>query len=204
MPQFLQTEMSSAVDAKEFDPDLLPWERQPDEPDDHYAMFLHFRDLERRSLAEFTKEQYQERGWTNKLARKLSSRWSWGFRCARWDRYMGQVDTEELVRYRRSMNDRQRNAARLAQQKIAQWLVNLDPSTLRPFEAARWFEIAVKMERDAAGVDAPTPPQPDGPTDPAEHEPGGAQTLAELAGIDQSVEADLAVTLFEVLRRRKP
>src|SRR5699024_6568339 len=85
-------------------------------------------------------------------AGRWSREWQWQARVAEWDRHLTRQEAEELVRYRVKMNERHRAIARSAQSKIIQWLSELDPQRMRASEAARWFEIAVKVERDAAGV----------------------------------------------------
>lgn len=192
------THPSQSKDAHPLDPDAHPWERQPDEPDEQYAMFVEWRDMEDRRFAVFDTDPYLERGWTKRRAEQVSSKWSWGYRSFCWDRYLGQVDTEELVRYRRFMNQRHRNVARHALNKFATWLVGLDPATLKPMEAARLAELAVAMERAAAQVEPLV--VEDGDLDgEIEDTP---RTLRDMAGIDPTVEADLARALHEILPPR--
>lgn len=131
---------SNSKKAHKLDPDLPVWERQPDETKVQYDAFLVFRDSEERSPSKVSKSAV---GW--------SVVWSWGYRAYEHDLYLSRKDEEEAVRYRREMNKRQRAAARLAQNKIAQWLMNLDVEKLSPQEAARWYEVAVKVERLAGG-----------------------------------------------------
>lgn len=52
------------------------------------------------------------------------------------------------------MNDRQRRTASYAQSKVIEWLAQLDPKTLTASEAARWLEVAVKIERLAGGAES--------------------------------------------------
>lgn len=196
------TEPSSAKNAHPLDPDLHPWERQPGEDADAYEMFSAYRDMASRSMAEFDQERHTGRGWNARKARDRSSQWSWGYRAYRFDRYMGEVELEELVRYRRQMARRHRDAARAAQGKVLQWLRQVDPATFTPFEAARWFTVAVAIERDAAAD--PTDPLISMPaaTGAEEAGPPRQQTLAELAGIDPTVEDELAAVLARLLPPR--
>lgn len=131
---------SSSKQAKKFDPDLPVWERQPGETKVQYDAFLRFRDSEERSPGQISKQ-----------AVTYSSVWSWGWRAYEYDLFLVRKDQEDAVRYRRQMNARQRATSRLAQNKIAQYLMNLDPEKLSPQEAARWYEVAVKIERLAGG-----------------------------------------------------
>jgi len=160
--------------SRSLDPDVLPWERQTGESNEAYAGFVVYRDMDRRSVREVPGGN----------GSRWSMRWMWGVRCLEYDRYIQRQDTEAMVRYRVSMNERQRAAGRLAQQKIVTWLVNLDPSRLTPHEAARWFEVAARLEREAAGVGlaaeiAPPPAVPD---------PFEGLTLGDILGANADID----------------
>lgn len=127
------------------DPDINPWDRQPRETVKAYEAFCVYRDSEHRNVSRLMAEggSQQFRTW--------SSKWSWAGRALSWDRFLTAKDLEDAMRWRRTMNNRQRKAAALAQSKIIEWLRGLNPVSLTPTEAARWFEVAVKVERLAAG-----------------------------------------------------
>lgn len=178
----VSTNGSPARRQRALDLDVLPWERQAGEPDAAYAGFLTYRDQERRSTRD-----------VGPSAGHWSSDWLWPTRALEYDRYVQRQDVEALVRYRVSMNERQRAAGRLAQQKVVTWLVNLDASRLSPHEAARWFEVAARVEREAAGASLPleaTPP-------PAVVDPFEGLTLGDILGVTgQGDEIDVAERLF--------
>jgi len=178
----VSTNGSPARRQRALDPDVLPWERQAGEPDAAYAGFLTYRDMERRSTRD-----------VGPSAGHWSSDWLWPIRVLEWDRYVQRQDAEALVRYRITMNERQRAASRLAQQKIVTWLVNLDPSRLSPHEAARWFEVAARLEREAAGVGLAAEISPP----PAVPDPFEGLTLGDILGMTgQGDEIDAAERLF--------
>lgn len=120
--------------------DVAPWERQDGESVEAYAAFVAYRDAEKRRI---DKKQGTHGKW--------SVEWSWGYRCLEWDRHQARVADEELIRYRVQMNARQRAAAVTAQAKIITWLQSIDATKMKPNEAARWFEISCRIEREAAG-----------------------------------------------------
>jgi hypothetical protein len=194
----VNTAMSSAKDAHAFDPGLNPWERQPGEPDEAYGMYVTYRDMQSRNLAVFDRELYVAREWSARKARHYSSRWSWGWRNAQFDRYMAKQDVEELIRYRRLMNDRHRRVAAAGFAKMSQWVKELDVRSLTASEAIRLFEVFVRIESMAAGtytVDQ-TPTQP-------EQEAPNPVTLADLLpGIDPTLEEDLARVLDQIANGR--
>lgn len=134
---------------RDLDPDLLPWEQQPGETVQAHNAFLKYRDMEKRSVRE-----------VGSAALRWSAEWHWQYRCREWDRYVQRAEAEAMVRYRVSMNERQRRMAVVAQHKLIEWLTNLDTSKMRPNEAARWFEVAVRIEREAAGGSLPVDAEP--------------------------------------------
>ena len=127
--------------ARNLDPDLNPWDRHPGESKAAYDAFLAFRDDDARRVG-------------SKSNLNWSGQWSWGFRAFEWDRFLARQDQDELVRYRRRMNDRQRKIASAAQQKVIQWLAAQDVRKWTAGEAARWLEVAVKIERLAGGAES--------------------------------------------------
>lgn len=182
-------EVSQNKRARELSPDVLPWEPQPGENQAAYAAFVKFREMERRSA----KEADAKNGpyW--------STVWSWGYRAYQWDLHVARRDAEELIRYRIEMNDRQRATSRVAQAKILTWLEALDPKDLKPSDAVRWFEVAVRVERAAAGSDMPIdttlPPEPE-EANPLDH-----LTMAEILGVDEAQAADALERLYEHVKR---
>lgn len=135
------TSPSVGKGARNLDPDLNPWERQPGETKGAYDAFVAFRDSDDRRVG-------------NAVNRKWSSHWSWGHRAFEYDKYIARKEVEDAVRYRRKMNDRQRRTAAMAQSKVIEWLSLLDPAKLTASEAARWLEVAVKVERLAGGAES--------------------------------------------------
>jgi hypothetical protein len=171
------------------DPNVEPWEQQPGESDQAYAGFLIYRDQEKRSTRE-----------VGPSAGHWSSEWMWSLRVLEWDRSLQRTNDEQLIRYRMAMAERQRAAGRLAQQKIANWLIELDPARLSPHEAARWFEVAVRVEREAAGATSGQPdliPPAEGPWDPFE-----GMTLGEVLGGDVD-EISAAEEIWAQLQARE-
>lgn len=178
--------------AKPLSDDFPIWFRQDGEAEDAHAAFNKYRDMEKREVsnAKMTvAEKSQHKRW--------SATWSWAKRALAYDRFMSQQELETLIRYRRSMNERHRTIARTALSKAAQWLVNLDATTLKPSDAARILEVAVKIEREAAGahlgetMDLP---------EQAEVSETAAESIAGLVGASPDLEASLALAVNEALK----
>lgn len=137
----VSTAPSVGKKAHPLDPDRPVWERQPRESAKAYGTFLTWRDSQERNVTAF-----------GRTSKQWSAEWSWGYRAFEWDLYLARREHEDLVRYRLEMNDRQRKTAYAAQQKIIRWLAAVDPLKLNARDAARWWDLAVKVERMAAGA----------------------------------------------------
>jgi hypothetical protein len=186
--------MTDASDALE---EIEPWLRQEHETIEQYDMFqiwLHSMD---RNMAMFDDEKYKARGWSKTHAKTIRRSRSWTHRAWCYDAHVTRVETEELVRYRRQMLRKQRQVAQVAQSKVTQWLANLDPATLKPIEAAKWYELAVAVEQNAAGYT-----QKPGPADAqdAEQDPNRPKTLGDAMGVDPSLELDLSAEMHHLLQ----
>lgn len=175
-------------DQRPLDPDIPSWEQQEWETQDQYRAFSIYRDAEDRAATKVAKQADVPPG----TLRDWREKNSWSLRAYEFDLYLNRLDVEELVRYRREMNKRQRQAARVAQAKIVQWLANMDPATLKPAEAARWFEVAVRIEREAAGARVAEEQGVDRP-DAVENE--APVSLAALFEVDPTKEAEIAEAL---------
>lgn len=157
-----------------------------------YAAFQRYRDSPKRRLADHGPN-----------AMVWSATWQWGFRCLEWDRYMARVDAEDLVRYRREMNDRHRTVARLAIARAAEWLSGLTPeriSRMRAAEVARMLEVASRLEREAAGVPIEDDMAAQAGSEAAVPVEDRVKTLADLFGADPEMEYALSKAVHEALR----
>ena len=97
----VSTAPSVGKKAHPLDPDRPVWERQPGESTKAYDTFLAWRDSQERNVISH-----------GKMAQQWSAKWSWGYRGFEYDLYVSRRVTEELVRYRLDMNDRQRKIGR--------------------------------------------------------------------------------------------
>jgi len=133
-----------------------PWERQPGESSKAFAAFRVFRDLgPRRSVAEAYRQKTgrvharQASGNWNAVA----TRWLWQERARAWDDEQDRVRREKQLAAQAEMGERHATVALLMQQRLIERLQGLDASDLSPADVARWLEAAVKVERQARGVE---------------------------------------------------
>lgn len=160
--------------ARELDADMPVWERQQGESAKAYAAFVAYRDSPDRRVRDHGGSAFR---W--------SSEWSWGYRAFEWDKHLALADSQDLLRLRREMNRRHRAAAQLAQNRVVQWLQQADPARMTASDAARWFEVAVRVERLANGGDLPLDLEPpEAPEQPT--------SLASFLDLPTDIEAELA------------
>jgi hypothetical protein len=162
-------------------PDLLPWERQPDEPEAAWHAFKDFLESEKRRVSDH-----------GPSARNWSSKWLWSTRAHEYDVHMARVDLEEQVRYRRRMMERHRRVGAVAQGKAVEWLNTLTPEKIAkwtPADATRLLQVSVQIEREAcAGASLEDLPDPYG-------EPAGEGSLGQ-----RLLDAGLNMEMSELAR----
>ena len=148
----------SAVDDIGEDPEQRPWEepdgpeaweRMPGEGPKPYAALVAYREMGPNDRS--TRGLARQLAKSGSLVRQWSVRWWWQERCALHDAdvysRVRQAQVEELA----AMAVRQARLGVAAQGKVAEWLMNLDPSTLTATTATRLLEVSSKLERVARG-----------------------------------------------------
>ncbi|MFC1705778.1 hypothetical protein ACFL59_03025 [Planctomycetota bacterium] len=126
------------------------WERARGETAKAHQAFLVYRDMgPGRSLAKVA----QELGKSKALMDRWSARWRWVSRVAEWDAHQQRLLRDEQEAARRRMARRHARIAVSFQRKVAQRLRALNPNELSPRDLAKWLEVAVKLERQARGLD---------------------------------------------------
>lgn len=184
--------------AQPLDPDVNPWDQQPNESQPAYEGFVGFRDSEDRKVASVSMP-----GPEASRRKRWAATYQWINRARAWDRYQQQQELDDLVRYRLSMNRQHRVQARVAQGKFVEWLQTRTPEDVarwRPMEAVRVWETAVRVERMAAGADMPDEVAFEGPVEAGENE--GTMSLAEVFKSAPETEAALARAVHEALSGR--
>lgn len=128
-----------------------PWERQPGETSRAYAAFSVYRDLgPQRSLAKAlaaaAKKPSNRRHW-----QRWAAKYRWVERAQAYDDYLDRLAREKAEQERAEMAKRHAQMALLFLQRVAERMRNLRPEELSPAELARWFRVAVEVERLARG-----------------------------------------------------
>lgn len=126
------------------------WERMPNESSKAYAAFCVYRDLgpERsleKAIQKLDKKRVKQTVW------RWSSKYNWVARCKAYDDYIERRKREERERAILEMAERHAREAVAFQQKVLARLKDIDPSELSPSDIARWFDVAVKVERLSRG-----------------------------------------------------
>ncbi|MGB9858672.1 MAG: hypothetical protein ACPLQP_01910 [Moorellaceae bacterium] len=132
------------------------FERLPGETTKAWAAFQVYRDLgPQRSLGKVREALGKSTGYMRVLE-EWASKYQWVKRAAAYDDYLERKKREAQEKAVVKMAERQAKIALGFQEKIAQRLASLDPQELSPGDLARWFEVAVKVERLARGVPTET------------------------------------------------
>jgi hypothetical protein len=130
------------------DGDVLPWERQPGESARAFEAFTLYRDAgperSQRAVA-------RRLGKSGALIGRWSSAHRWVLRADAWDTEQDRQWRAQMTARRRRAVDRHVRTAELAQSKVAQRLIDLDPAELTVTELTRLLDVTVRIERDALG-----------------------------------------------------
>lgn len=140
-------------------PERPLWEPLPSESGRAFMAFAAYRDLgplrtARRAAGQF----YGAEGDPTEAQLKQFKRWSadhaWVDRADAWDLHLDEIARAEQVEEVKAMNRRHAVVAQNMQARVQETirLMVEDPQAkLTPSEAARWFDVAVKVERLARG-----------------------------------------------------
>lgn len=125
-----------------------PWERQKGESRQAFQAFAIYRDM---GAARSLQKVAQQLSKSLALMKRWSEKWSWVARAAAWDAELDRRAREAQEKARAEMAERHIKEAMLFQQKVVERLKTLEPDELSPSDLAKWFDIAVKVERLARG-----------------------------------------------------
>jgi|GEM_PF-1232328 len=173
--------------------DRHPWERQPAEGHRAFEAFVLYRDMEPGERSQ--RKVAEALGKSGALVSRWSSTHRWVDRAASWDVEQDRKWRADMSRRRRRATERHLGIAQVAQQKITQRLLDIDPKKLTVAEATRLLEVAVRIERDALG-------------EPTRHEvsgPGGDPLqvqLAEFTSMDSQRRRLVIAEMVSAVRRR--
>jgi len=130
--------------------DPEPWERQIQEPEKAYAAFEIYRDAhEERNL----RATAREAGLSQRTIEYYASRYAWVERVLAYDNYITRAAIIQRRKDVESMQKRHANTALLMQNKIVQRLNAVDPDELSIDQLGKWFDLAVKVERQAREIE---------------------------------------------------
>jgi hypothetical protein len=125
-----------------------PWERHLNEPEKAFAAFEVYRDLgEERSL----RRTAIEKGLAQRTVEYYAQRYVWTERVLAYDNYMTRAAIIKRRKGVEAMQERHVNTAMLMQNRIIQRLNTVRPDELSIDQLGKWFDLAVKVERQARG-----------------------------------------------------
>jgi hypothetical protein len=124
--------------------------RMPGESARAFEAFRHYRDL---GASRSTAKVAQELGKAKTLIDRWSADWSWVRRAAAWDEEQDRVWRAAASVRQAEMARRHVEMARQVQEKLLQRLNTLTVDEIGVRDLPRLLDIAVKIERQAMGVD---------------------------------------------------
>ena len=143
--------------------DRKKYERQPDEPDTAWAVFVMYRDQGyTRTLREATRQHLENTGSKAKLltaennTQKWSQRWRWRERIVEWDRHIDRARRrgaeEDVIKMRARHAKEGENLQNLGVKALHKWLTLKTDEELKDVpitDIVRAIEAGVKIERTA-------------------------------------------------------
>lgn len=127
---------------------IKAWERQRGESQKAFEAFTVYRDLEsERSLVKVG----QKLGKSSTLIERWSVQWSWVERARLYDEEKERQYLLQQEEERKKMAERHAKQSMMFQNKVLERLRTIDPNRLTPADLIKWFEVAVKVERQARG-----------------------------------------------------
>lgn len=128
-----------------------PWEPLPEEPDDVYARFLKYRDLDpgRRGLTQVA----ESCGVSRQVISKQAATWQWRERVQSWDRHQADQRRGRIADGAVKLAVAEMDVARAMVQAVAKTVsavLKQDGPVLEPAEAARWLDVAARVGKLAA------------------------------------------------------
>lgn len=189
--------------AKELDPDRAPWDQQPTETDLSYARFKSFRDTksDTRRLIDVAQKLVAEeiangkrRPPTVASIMTLAGRWRWTERARAFDAHNDVEVQEEHVQTKRDIVREHLRFTTKILARVEEELDAIPVGEATHTELARWFTEAVKVQRQAFGLDQQRVELSG---------PDGKPVAVSLDGMDAEERADELRQLSEDLAARR-
>jgi len=120
------------------------WDRQPRETTPAWQTFIHYRDMEPRSLRKVA----ETLGKTLSVIAHWSQRWRWQERVIAWDNHLNSVYQAEREKGQKEMAENHIKLSKGIQAKVAQRLRTLRPEDMSAGDLARLLDVAVKIAPD--------------------------------------------------------
>ena len=138
-------------------PELIPWERQPGEPNRWFGRFERFRMAgSARSIQNTVNEEKASKGQKKPAYapgswRQAADRWRWRERAELWDEHERQQIRATHAKEIAEMNATHVREAKALQAKAIERLRTLGAEALTPNDVLRIIVEAAKLERTARG-----------------------------------------------------
>lgn len=125
---------------------LALYERQPEETDEEWRIWVTYRDHYPLKLPTWN-ELAKECSVTPGTILRVSSRWSFKVRMQAWARASDDETAQQRIEAIKEMNKRQVDMSMKLQEKLAAAIEQLDPALLRPGEIVNLLKASTELER---------------------------------------------------------
>jgi hypothetical protein len=139
--------------------EILPfesWERLPEESGAAYAAFCAYRDYgSERNIRKAVETAEQDKGKQDKryrMWRNWSAQFRWRERAADYDRYTDKLKQTEKRKTIEAQEEMHRAVTGKMLAVVEKKLDLMDPADLTQGAVAEWVEMAIRAEREAAGL----------------------------------------------------
>lgn len=137
--------------------DLEIWERQPEETDREYQVWLAYRDAY-PSVRPSYRLVAETLGTTINVVSKVAQRWDFPVRLQAWAKHVDAMLLKKREQEILDMNQTHISMAERLNQKLSIAIDKIDPNLLTPKEVQGLMRVATDLERKARLTDVPKAP----------------------------------------------
>lgn len=126
--------------------DLNIWERQPNETDREYQVWLAYRDAY-PSVRPSYRTVAEQLGTTVNVVKKVGQRWSFVARLQAWAKHCDEITTAQRKQEILDMNKKHISMADKLNEKLSTAIDNIDAYSLKPSEIQGLLKLSAELER---------------------------------------------------------
>lgn len=122
------------------------WERQPQETNHEYAVWVQYRDMYPATRPSY-KELCEQTGMSYNAIKKISNRWNFATRMQAWVQHVDEITMLQRQQEILDMNKKHVDMAATLNEKISKAIEQIDPYELSPKDINALMKTATELER---------------------------------------------------------